>query len=548
MYVVLALTRKELRLLLRDRMAAGLLVGMPLLFILVLGLLLGENFGQKPDDTLKIYVVNLDKGVGIRGQSWANMVIQDLRESRGIHIETVPDADKAESLIRNHKCAAVLILGEDFSDRLNRCSFLDAPGSVNPFHREGVFLDPKDPNNPDGIDLGVRLLKDPMALSAAAIIEQVVQVCMLRIVLPYMIGEAFAKLSEEKFIDRLGQEVRLPMPDDFSVIVNSGKALLADPKVRLYRLTDRKMDATLKKLEGKLVKLEPYLKKDRIRLNEMIDMASGGDPSKARTYRKSVGLGVQKAIEQQFSKYDLLGMTWADLNRVRSSGPPAPVRAYVDQDGTGLLKRSAQRYQVLVPSYTVMFAFFLVLTVGWVFVSERRQGTLRRLQAAPVRRWQILLGKLLPCFLVSVGQGVVLLVAGRLLWGMHWGPDSWSLGEQAGWLLLVVVCTSVAAMGLALLVAAVARTEVQVALYGAVPVMMLALIGGCVLPREMMPAETQKLSFITPHGWALDAYRELLAASGGYEPNLAIVGTACAVLTGFGLVFMLLAWGLLRLD
>ena len=32
-------------------------------------------------------------------------------------------------------------------------------------------------------------------------------------------------------------------------------------------------------------------------------------------------------------------MTWADLNRVRSSGPPAEVRAYVDQDGSGLLKR-----------------------------------------------------------------------------------------------------------------------------------------------------------------------------------------------------------------
>ena len=39
MKVVLALARKELRLLLRDRMAAGLLVGMPLLFNLMLGLL-----------------------------------------------------------------------------------------------------------------------------------------------------------------------------------------------------------------------------------------------------------------------------------------------------------------------------------------------------------------------------------------------------------------------------------------------------------------------------------------------------------------------------
>ena len=47
----------------------------------------------------------------------------------------------------------------------------------------------------------------------------------------------------------------------------------------------------------------------------------------------------------------------------------------------GILKRGAIRYQLLVPSYIVMFAFFLVLTVGWLFVAERRQGTLKRLRA-----------------------------------------------------------------------------------------------------------------------------------------------------------------------
>src|SRR5437762_2839086 len=82
-------------------------------------------------------------------------------------------------------------------DRLNRCSFLDTPGSVNPFHREGVYFD----------RVGVELLRDPTQLSAAAIIEQVVQVSMLRVVMPYMIGQAFIKLSEPAFIDRLGEAV-----------------------------------------------------------------------------------------------------------------------------------------------------------------------------------------------------------------------------------------------------------------------------------------------------------------------------------------------------
>src|SRR6187549_1206127 len=78
MSIIWSLAKKELRLLLRDPLAVGVLVGMPLLFILVLGLLLGESFGQKPDDTLRITVVNLDtQGTGLHGKPWSYWVQQD---------------------------------------------------------------------------------------------------------------------------------------------------------------------------------------------------------------------------------------------------------------------------------------------------------------------------------------------------------------------------------------------------------------------------------------------------------------------------------------
>src|SRR5205085_5567007 len=139
-----------------------------------------------------------------------------------------------------------------------------------------------------------------------------------------------------------------------------------------------------------------------------------------------------------------------------------------------------------------MFAFSLVLTVGWLFVTERQQGTLKRLRAAPLTRSQLLLGKLLPCFALSVAQGVFLLAAGRLVFGMRWGPAAWPWWEQALWLLPVVLATSLAAMGLALLVAAVARTEIQVAIGGTLVVLVLALVSGCLIPRELMPERTQQ--------------------------------------------------------
>src|SRR5438876_6563109 len=59
------IAKKEFRLLVRDRRAALLLVATPLLFILILGLLLGESFGEKPEDLQRVYIVDRDQGTAL---------------------------------------------------------------------------------------------------------------------------------------------------------------------------------------------------------------------------------------------------------------------------------------------------------------------------------------------------------------------------------------------------------------------------------------------------------------------------------------------------
>src|SRR6516164_5673616 len=145
MRIVWTLVSKELRLLLRDRVAAGLLVGMPLLFIVVLGCLLGEGFGQKSDDRLRVSVVDLDDGpCQLKGadheKTWSKVVLKDLADTAGIRVEVIDDLAAAEQLIGEHKRAAVLVFNPGFSRSVNRCSFLK--DGTNPFHRDGVFLDP----------------------------------------------------------------------------------------------------------------------------------------------------------------------------------------------------------------------------------------------------------------------------------------------------------------------------------------------------------------------------------------------------------------------
>ena len=370
---------------------------------------------------------------------WSKVVERDLAQSAGIRVEVIATKAEAEELVSGGKRAAVLVFGPKFSEQVTRSSFLK--GGVNPLFRDGVDIE----------ELDAHVLRDPTQLTAASIIEQVGQVTMLRVVLPWMIGRAFERIG-----DRLG-------------------------------------------------------------------------------------VFVKNALQTMFPNYNLRGKTWQALTRSEERNDEgAAISDYQPPAGNGLLGRGAQRYQTLVPSYMVMFAYFLVLTVGWLFVGERRDGTLKRLRDAPLSRTQILLGKLIPCFLLSLGQGLFLLAAGKIVFDMSWGPDPW-------WLLAVVFTTSLSAMGLALLVASVARSEAQVAIYGTLLVLVLAGISGCLMgDRDLMPENMQHFSLFTPHAWALVAYKQLLANAG--TPNLRIVGQSCAVLAGFGFGFIFLAWGLLGLE
>ena len=122
----------------------------------------------------------------------------------------------------------------------------------------------------------------------------------------------------------------------------------------------------------------------------MLQLAAGNDPVKASDFRQRVGAGVKVALQQQFSKYNLLGKNWADLTQsTQPAGQGSGEVQFVDETGSGFLNRGAARYQILVPSYTVMFAFTLLLPVGWLFVMERRQGTLRRLRAIGLPLWLV---------------------------------------------------------------------------------------------------------------------------------------------------------------
>ena len=182
-----------------------------------------------------------------------------------------------------------------------------------------------------------------------------------------------------------------------------------------------------------------------------------------------------------------------------------------------------------VPGYTVFGVFFIVLPLAAGFMREKHDGTFQRILAAPISKSTLLVGKLLPYFLLNLVQICLMLTVGSALFGIHMG--------QLHALILVSLALAACANGLGLMVAALGRTEAQVGALGVFFAVILSALGGMMVPTFVMPDIMKTLSLFTPHAWALSGYHDVMLRGLGF----AHVWKETAVLLGFAAFFFLIA-------
>lgn len=183
-----------------------------------------------------------------------------------------------------------------------------------------------------------------------------------------------------------------------------------------------------------------------------------------------------------------------------------------------------------------MAVFFLFFTVQFGvlgLLEEEREGTLARLQAAPISRTSIVLGKAILAFLLGIISMGVLVVATQFLIGATWGSP---LGVT-----LLVIAGVLSAVGIMGLVAAVARTPEGAGNLGAIIAVTLGMLGGVFFQLGSGDDFLSRLTLITPHAWFMDGLANL-ADGAPWTAALPAVGAILifAVVTGG------ISWVLLR--
>ena len=154
-------------------------------------------------------------------------------------------------------------------------------------------------------------------------------------------------------------------------------------------------------------------------------------------------------------------------------------------------QKTPDAFQQNVPGYAIYGLFWIVSLLAGSILREKREGTFRRLLVAPVSKGTLLAGKLAPHYLINLIQLVIIFGVSTVLFRM-------SLGQSVAGLVAVSLTVAAAATGLGVLVSALARTEAQVGGLTILLLLSLSALGGCFVPRFVMPPWLRTLGLVTP--------------------------------------------------
>ena len=195
-----------------------------------------------------------------------------------------------------------------------------------------------------------------------------------------------------------------------------------------------------------------------------------------------------------------------------------------------------------VPAWLVFGMFFVVASIAGLFVEERACGALSRLRSLGVKPWQLIVSKIAPYLGVNGVQAVLMLTVGVWLMPQIGGEGLSLQGVHWGALLLMLLAISLAAVSLALAVACLVSTHAQAATLGPILNVLMAALGGVMVPLFVMPPVMQKIAAYSPMNWGLEGLLDVLLRNG----DVASVLPAAGRLAGFAVLMLMIAFWLFR--
>ena len=204
-------------------------------------------------------------------------------------------------------------------------------------------------------------------------------------------------------------------------------------------------------------------------------------------------------------------------------------------------KTKANSVQQSVPAWLVFSMFFILIPISNTFINEKNFGTISRIRSINVSLFPILLGKILPYFIINQIQVIIMILIGIYIIPLFGGD---SLVINGNYLLIFCMSSaiSVAAICFALFIANISKTTEEATSIGGVINIIFAALGGIMVPKFVMPEFMQNITSYSPMSWGLEGLLEIFVRGG----NFSDIKIYLLYLILFATISLLLAYILLK--
>ncbi len=168
-----------------------------------------------------------------------------------------------------------------------------------------------------------------------------------------------------------------------------------------------------------------------------------------------------------------------------------------------------------VPAWTIFAMFFIVISLSTGIVKEKLSGSFIRLKTLPTSYFLALTAKQISYIIVTLAQVLVIFSIGVWLFPYLELPVL-TLPDNLISLLLVSIVCGWCAVSYGMMIGVFAKTMEVAIGFGAVSVVILAAVGGIIVPAFAMPESLHYIMLISPLHWCLRAYETVFLGSGQF--------------------------------
>jgi ABC-2 type transport system permease protein len=214
-----------------------------------------------------------------------------------------------------------------------------------------------------------------------------------------------------------------------------------------------------------------------------------------------ISSGYAQAVIMDFNR-NLIAQTY-NLAEVKSAGTINTVTRYLYNDLLDYKHYMAPGILVILVTIIGMFLS------GMNLVKEKEIGTTEQLNVTPIKKWQLIAGKLIPFWVIALFDLAFGLLIARIFFNLPIEGNLLVLFSYAAIYLVGV-------LGAGLLVSTFADNQQQVLFIGFFFMMIFVLMGGIFTPVQSMPYWAQVLDKFNPVCYFMEVTRMVLLKGSGF--------------------------------